>query len=84
MQIEKLEFDAIRYNPELQGFEAAVRIFDGGHIFRYPTFITAPLNADTALVARGLVQKATTKHSGKSHMLRSFRPEFAQDTALAA
>lgn len=84
MHIEKLELDAIRYNPELEGFEAAVRIHDSGHIFRYPTFLQAPLHADPALIARGLTQKAATKHRNKGHALRSYAPEAGLFPALAA
>jgi len=84
MHIEKLEFDAIRYNPELEAFEAAVRIHDSGHIFRYPVHLKAPLNADYALIARGLTQKASSKHLKKAHVLRSFQPEVAPINALAA
>ncbi|MFN3210317.1 MAG: hypothetical protein ACE369_15180 [Roseovarius sp.] len=84
MQIEKLEFDAIRYNPELEAFEAAVRIHDSGHIFRYPVHLRAPLNAEYALIARGLTQKASLRHTQKHHDMRSSMPERAQGPAAAA
>jgi len=84
MQIEKLEFDAIRYNPEFEAFEAAVRIYDSGHIFRYPVHLNAPLNAEYALVARGLTQKASLRHTQKAHDLRSSLADAAQTPALAA
>ncbi len=84
MQIEKLEFDAIRYNPELESFEAAVRIHDSGHVYRYPVHLRAPLNAEYALIARGLTQKASLRHASKGHQLRSSLPQSAQDSAAAA
>lgn len=84
MHIEKLEFDAIRYNPELEAFEAAVRIHESGHVFRYPVHLKAPLNADYALIARGLTEKARTRHTQKSHDLRSYTPEIALTSPMAA
>jgi hypothetical protein len=84
MQIEKLEFDAIRYNPELEAFEAAVRIHESGHIFRYPVHLKAPLNAEYAFIARGLTHKASLRHTHKAHDLRSSLTEAAQSSAIAA
>ncbi|WP_135507344.1 hypothetical protein [Roseovarius aestuariivivens] len=86
MQAETLEFDAIRYNPELQGFEAEIRIRDGAETLSYPAFIRAPLTADYALVARGLTQKALALHKGhgKGQRLRLRTYENGHSAAMAA
>lgn len=84
MKTDKLEFAAIRYNPELEGFEAALRIHDDGVVFTYPVFLRAPIQASYALIARGLKEKAHAMHRSKQRMMRSSRPAVAQISALAA
>ena len=64
MQAETLEFEAIRYNPESEGFEATLRVHDQNEVFAYPVQIRAPLTADYAIVARGLTLKAIALHKG--------------------
>ena len=68
---ETLEYDTIRYNPEIEGFEAAVRIRDKAWAYSYPVQLKAPLHADYAMVARGLIQKAREQHSSGASGLRS-------------
>lgn len=84
MKTEKLEFAAIRYNPELEGFEAAVRIHEEGVIFTYPVYLRAPLEAHYSLIAAGLTEKAQVAHRSRQHVMRSITPKVAQISALAA
>lgn len=67
----QIKYDTIRYNPELEGFEAAVCIRENAYIFTYPVSIKAPLKTDYTLVARGLIEKAEGKHGSKRKTMRS-------------
>jgi hypothetical protein len=71
MMTETLEYDTIRYNPEHESFEAVVRIHDLAWVYSYPVSLKAHLQADYALVARGLVQKAREQHLSNISALRS-------------
>lgn len=62
MRVEKLQFDDVRYNPELGAFEAVVHIDDHGHRYAYPARMMAPLTAGFAHVARGLTASALAAH----------------------
>ncbi|MEL7257017.1 MAG: hypothetical protein AAFN80_04145 [Pseudomonadota bacterium] len=84
MIIEALAFDTIRYNPEIEGFEASVRIRDAVWVYNYPVHIKAPLQADYALVASSLVQKARDQHNSQVKTMRSQVLRAAQTPALAA
>ncbi len=84
MIIEALAFDTIRYNPEIEGFEASVRIRDEVWVYNYPVHVKAPLHADYALVARSLVQKARDQHESQTKTLYSQVLRAAQTPALAA
>ena len=84
MIIEALAYDTIRYNPEIEGFEASVRIRDALWVYNYPVHVKAPLHADYALVARSLIQKARAEHRAQTRKLRSQTLRAAQPTALAA
>lgn len=70
MRTEKLQLSDVRYNPERSAFEAIVRIHDRGDSFEYPTHVTAPLQAEFGLVARGLVEKAHRAHRSGTPSLR--------------
>ena len=70
MHIEKLHLDDVRYNPEISGFEALVRIHDNGAVFSYPCQVSAPLHADFKLISRRLAQKAKASHKAPSPILR--------------
>ncbi|SLN72321.1 hypothetical protein ROA7450_04027 [Roseovarius albus] len=70
MQIEKLHLDDVRYNPELSGFEALVRIHEDGAVYSYPCQVNAPLHADFKIISRRLTQKAKTAHKAPSPILR--------------
>ncbi|UYV37670.1 hypothetical protein N4R57_00680 [Rhodobacteraceae bacterium D3-12] len=75
MQTEKLQIAEIRYNPEREGFEALVSVFDAGHSYHYPAFIAAPMHAEFELVSRGLSQKALEAHrSARPGMRMQLRP----------
>lgn len=84
MNIEALAFDTIRYNPEIEGFEASVRVRDAVWVYNYPVHVKAPLHADYALVARSLVQKAREQHKSQTNMLHSQILRAAKKPALAA
>ena len=70
MQIEKIEFDNVHYNPEREAFEALVRVHDGDRQFSYPAHVHAPLNAEFGFVARGLAQVARRAHRAKAPGMR--------------
>lgn len=75
MQIEKVKFDDIRYNPEFSAFEANVLVEEQGKRFFYPVSVKAPLNAEFSVIARGLAQKAAQAHRTPSGNLRLRRRE---------
>jgi len=75
MQIEKLKFDDVRYNPEFGAFEANVQVDEKGKRFFYPVSIRAPLNADFSVIARGLARKAAKAHRTPTGGLRLIRAE---------
>ncbi|SEK80451.1 hypothetical protein [Roseovarius nanhaiticus] len=64
MKIEKIQFDNVRYNPEIGAFETLVKIHDQGQTFSYPASVTAPLHAEYGLIVRGLAQAARKAHKG--------------------
>ena len=70
MHTDKLQVSDVRYNPERSGFEALVRVHDRGETYEYPSHIVAPLQAEFALIARGLVEKAHRAHAAKSPAIR--------------
>lgn len=70
MQIEQIEFENVRYNPEREAFETSVKIHDSGQHFSYPAHVYAPLNAEFAFVVRGLAQAARKAHTGADPALR--------------
>ena len=70
MQIEQIEFENVRYNPEREAFETLVKIHDGGRHYSYPAHVCAPLNAEFAFVARGLAQAARKAHKRANPELR--------------
>ncbi|UXX82025.1 hypothetical protein [Roseovarius pelagicus] len=70
MQIEKIQFDDIRYNPEIGAFETLVRVHDGGQGYSYPVRVAAPLHAEYGLIARGLSEAARRAHRRGNPMLR--------------
>ncbi|SLN25900.1 hypothetical protein PEL8287_01195 [Roseovarius litorisediminis] len=70
MYIEKLYLADVRYNPELEGFEALVEIRDKTGSYAYPTHIKAPMNADFKMIARSLTQKARKTHLRPDPALR--------------
>ncbi|MFU1478477.1 hypothetical protein ACM25N_12530 [Roseovarius sp. C7] len=71
MQIEKIEFDQVRYNPENGAFEALVKIHEDGISYSYPTQATAPLTAEFDVVTRRLHEAAARAHRDNLPALRS-------------
>ncbi len=70
MKIEKVQFDSVRYNPEISAFETLVKIHDHGQTFSYPAQVTAPLHAEYGIIARGLAQAARNAHKNASGKTR--------------
>lgn len=70
MQIEKIQFDNVRYNPERCAFETLVRVHGSGRSFSYPVHVAAPLHAEFGIVARGLSQAARNAHRAASRGMR--------------
>ncbi|GAB4298103.1 MAG: hypothetical protein Kow0058_14560 [Roseovarius sp.] len=69
-----MQIDDIRYNPELCGFEALVRFHEDDVVITYPVFLPAPVNAEFALVMRGLARKAREMHRAPQKGLVMRRP----------
>lgn len=57
-----MQLDQIRYNPELCGFEALARFHEDRMVISYPVFMPAPVNAEFALIMRGLAAQAREMH----------------------
>lgn len=74
MQIEKIEFDSVRYNPERAGFEALVNVRDQGETYSYAVHVAAPLHADYTLLTRHLARTAATLHRARHSVMRTVRP----------
>ena len=65
MKIEKIRFDNVRYNPEFGAFETLVKIHDRGQTYSYPAQVTAPLQAEPALILRSLAKDASRAHKSR-------------------
>ncbi|MFD0859269.1 hypothetical protein [Roseovarius aquimarinus] len=70
MKIEKIQFDSVRYNPEIGAFETLVKIHDRGQTFSYPAQVAAPLHAEYGLIVRGLAQAASKAHKNAAGKTR--------------
>ncbi|MEM8776938.1 MAG: hypothetical protein AAGF53_18040 [Pseudomonadota bacterium] len=84
MKVEKIAFEDVRYNPELEGFEASVKVREGFLSFIYPVTVRAPLNAEFETITRSLKVKALSLHKTENVALRSLRQQVQQISALAA
>ncbi len=70
MRIDKIQFDKVRYNPEIGAFETLVKIHDLGHTYSYPATVAAPLHAEYGIIARGLAQAASKSHKNAAGKTR--------------
>jgi len=70
MKIEKIQFENVRYNPEIGAFETLVRLHDQGQTFSYPASVAAPLHAEYGIIVRGLAQAARKSHKNASGKTR--------------
>ncbi len=70
MYIEKIEFDNVRYNPELSAFETLVKVNDGGQAYSYPVHVAAPLHAEYGILARSLAQAGRKAHASANPGIR--------------
>ena len=67
----KTQVARIRYNLEFSGYEAVVFVEEAGEWFSYPSFVSAPLDADYAFVMSQLDAKARESHASANPGLRS-------------
>lgn len=74
MYINKLQLTDIHYNAEFECFETKVTIQEGREIFVYPVHMNAPITAEFAVIARGLVEKAKRKHKSSNKGLHLHFP----------
>ena len=72
-----MQLDNIRYNPELCGFEALARFHQDDMVLSYPVFLPAPVNAEFALITRGLAARAREMHGAPQKGLVMRRPAMA-------
>lgn len=70
--MQTIQIQNVTYNAATRAFEARVSITDGGDIFTYPCALRAPLDMDTTLAARRLVELARRRHT------RALRPTVAR------
>ncbi len=63
----------IRYNLEFSGYEAVVFIRDNGNEYGYPSFVSAPLDAEYAHVMEQLSEAAKRQHLSANPGLRSYQ-----------
>jgi len=82
MQIDKIEFDQVRYNPEFSAFETLIRIHDQGRTYTYPTSVKATVYAEFGDIARRLSESAARAHADKYPGLHMTAP--ATDTDYQA
>jgi len=73
--MQSTQIHNVTYNPATRAFEARVAITDGGEIFTYPCSLRAPMDMDSTLAARRLVELAKRRHNREDHALVSRRPE---------
>ena len=66
----QIEIETPHYTPELEGFESLAHVQHTGQRFSYPVHVTAPLNAEMALIDRALAEAARAAHTSKSPGLR--------------
>ncbi|QYX56916.1 hypothetical protein K1T73_00400 [Roseovarius sp. SCSIO 43702] len=79
MQIEKIEFDQVRYNPEVGAFETLIRVREEGRTYSYPTSVTATLYEEFDVIARRLTERAAKAHRAKVPGLHASRPTTSAD-----
>lgn len=79
MQIEKIEFEQVRYNPETGAFETLIKVYEQGLTYTYPTSVTETLYADFDVIARRLTEAAAKAHRAKVPALRASRPATSAD-----
>ncbi|WP_371226087.1 hypothetical protein [Roseovarius sp. 2305UL8-3] len=74
MNIQKLKFADIRYNPEISAFETRVTIHENGVAYVYPVHLCAALTAEFPVIARGLTEKAHKMHGKRQNSLYLHHP----------
>ncbi|WP_407493641.1 hypothetical protein [Pseudooceanicola sp. MF1-13] len=82
--MQSTQIQNVTYNPAARAFEARVSIVEGGEIFTYPCSLRAPMDMDSTLAARRLVELAKRRHARDVKGLVSRRPENVLTTHIPA
>ena len=73
--MQTTQIHTVTYNAASRAFEARVSIVDDGELFTYPCALRAPLDMDSPLAARRLVEMARRQH------MRNLRPAVSRRPA---
>ncbi|WP_375173892.1 hypothetical protein [Pseudooceanicola sp.] len=73
------QIHTVTYNAAMRAFEARVSIAEGGEVFTYPCSLRAPMDMDSTLAARQLVEIAKRRHgrANRPTVSRRADPGFA-------
>ncbi|GGE38083.1 hypothetical protein GCM10011360_27350 [Primorskyibacter flagellatus] len=64
----------ITYNPATRAFEARVTLRHADEDYTYPCALRAPIDTDSGIVARRLIEMAERRHARDASEMRSRRP----------
>ena len=78
------QINTVTYNPAARAFDARVTITEGGEVFTYPCSLRAPMDTDTTIASRQLVELAKKRHARDARLLVSRRPENILNTHIPA
>jgi hypothetical protein len=73
--MQSTQIHNVTYNAAARAFEARVAITDDGEVFTYPCSLRAPMDMDSTLAARRLVELAKRRHNRQERGPVSRRPE---------
>ncbi|MEC8666737.1 MAG: hypothetical protein VXY45_02775 [Pseudomonadota bacterium] len=73
--MQTTQIQNVTYNPASRAFEARVSITEDGEIFTYPCALRAPMDMESTLAARRLVELALRRHAREARPTVSRRPE---------
>jgi hypothetical protein len=71
--MQATQIHSVTYNAATRAFEARVSIVEDGEVFTYPCALRAPMDMDSTVAARRLVELARRQHS-RGLRTRSRRP----------
>ena len=72
--MQTVQITDITYNPASRAFEARVSLTQGGEVFTYPCSLRAPMDMDSALATRKLIELGKRKHARMIKPLVARRP----------